>query len=948
VIGFIEQIIAEMPESVLPELKGQCFVFPTRRAVFHFKHVLKKRFKDQAFWAPQVFSINDFILHCTKGSSTDDLRLIYELYEVHRDLYSSDLKFESFYPWGTILLRDFDEIDKYLVDAKQLYTLITSYKEIEDYFSDDDEVKEAIALFRSSLKEKDQSKIQSGFASVWDTLYEIHQAFSERLETKGFGYDGKYYRQLSDQLINETIDLEFSKVTFIGFNALSKAEESIMDSLLVKGIGEIYWDTDKYYLDNKLQEAGKFNREYKRKWQHPNSKWIIHDSFSAEDKFNLIGTVESVGQAKIAHEIVHSKVEAGTLNPEKTGIVMCAEHLLFPVLYSLPQSIEQVNITMGYPLKYTALYGFTETIIDLQKQASAQNGQAFSRKALQRITTNSIVAALFPSETRRLKKLSETEKTGTIDLVLIQKEIGRSKLSSIFENKSSHQELLDWLIDLYTVFFYRQKDLELDSNLNKEMIYHFLVHLIKMKRLFMDSSISVSINLLHKLILESCSQVKVPFSGEPLKGLQIMGFLESRTLDFEELIILSCNEGNIPASRSNKSFIPYSLRQAFGLPTFEDQDAIYAYHFMRLLQRAKKVHLVYNIEAGKMGGQEKSRFLQQLEAELPEGSIEPLIFSRIGVEMLDEFPIKIKKSPEIIRSVKSKLNDRGLSPSALSTYLSCSLRYYFKYVAKMKSVEESNEELNAAEMGTLAHDILENVYKPHIGKTLEAADIKAIRKSGVIQEESQKLLSAAGYVNTTEGLNGINQVMTDILLSLIDKVLEEDAKRCPFTITAIENEAVKVPIIVGDEKVVLTGKIDRVDNHNIVIDYKTGKAVFSGDAKAPEVFIADIFEDSTKSAPLQLYFYNYLLSKSDGNYNPEEATTGVYSFNELNQGIKYLHKGNAVGQEALDIFEEKLVSIIEEILDKEIPFEKTEDEGHCHYCDFNEICQRLDKPPSYS
>jgi len=469
-----------------------------------------------------------------------------------------------------------------------------------------------------------------------------------------------------------------------------------------------------------------------------------------------------------------------------------------------------------------------------------------------------------------------------------------------------------------------------------------------MQRLFADSSLSVSIGLLHKLILESCSQVKVPFSGEPLRGLQIMGFLESRTLDFEELIILSCNEGNIPAARSNKSFIPYSLRQAFGLPTFEDQDAIYAYLFMRLLQRAKKVHLIYNIEAGKMGGREKSRFLQQLEAELPKASISQKIISRLGAEIIEEHPIVINKSPDILKTIKSKLSDSGLSPSALSTYLTCTLRYYFKYVSKMRTVEEINEELNAAEMGTLAHDILEKVYQPYIGKELQAEDIIAIRKSGKIQEHSETLLKKEGYINTAEGLNGINKVMTDILLSLIDKVLSEDEKRCPFTITSLESDAVKVPLEVNGDKVMLTGKIDRVDNHNVVIDYKTGKAKFTGESKAIETFMEDIFQYTDRSAPLQLYFYNYLLSKSDGNYNPEEAKTGVYSFNELNDGIKFLRKGKPVGQEALDLFEQQLIETIEDITNEEVPFKKTEDEAHCHYCDFKEICQRLDKPQNFS
>lgn len=947
--SFLEHIVDDIKLEKPDELLNSCYVFPSKRASLYFRSLLAKKFADKVFWGPSVLSIEEFVNACSSKVPGEEINLVLELYTVYRK-YDPEVVLDRFFNWGQVLLKDFDEADRYMVDTAKLYRNIKEYQELETLFEDSEEIKNAFHAFNKVVQVKDKSQLLNAFMKTWGIISQVRHDFQEHLAKKGIAYQGQLYRELVEQLENGQ-KIPFEKVIFCGFNALATSEERIFETLLGSGIGKAYWDVSDYYMHD-ADDTGKFLKRYRKRWPTESSTWINTDLSKEKKEVDIIGTPEFVGQGKIS-AVELQKVLKDNSNHTRTAIVLGDERLLFPVLYALPEELDSVNVTMGYPLNATTWYSMAESYITLWKTGfEKQSGDTvFGRKEIVNFFSNPLVKTLFEGKNDPLREIQNIKrnkvKFSEIEPVIKNKLI-IAALSSGESGNSLLQSLQDLLVKISLVLKDKQESLE------EEFIYHLVKSIVRLRETLQDNNLKPSPELLLKLLKEVLISVRIPFSGEPLKGVQLMGFLETRALDFENLFLLSLNEGVIPSGRTNVTYIPYAIRKAFKMPTFEEQDAIYSYHFKRLLQRAKKVFLLYNTEVAVDGSGEKSRFLRQIVKELKPYEenikIRDRIISPFIPPQKEYAPIQIKKNSEVLADMNQFVANgtekpRRLSPTTLATYIECSLRFYYKHVARMPEPEEFNEDMDPREFGIIVHRALEKIYNPWIGEEISKKDIKQILADNKISDAVSEAYEENKY-SVKKELQGKNLLNRDIIEQVILKALEQDAKEAPIKIISLETDSLNREIELGGKKVNIGGYLDRLDylpkkDTYRIIDYKTGKVDLLPPSKRMnknfDEYLDEYFTNSKYKSGFQAYYYAYLFHKS----HPEDnITTGIFGLKSVNQGIKYLRNGTTIAPEMLDIYESKLGSLIEEIFNPDVNFAETDDHRKCEYCAYRSICRK--------
>jgi len=497
-----------------------------------------------------------------------------------------------------------------LVDAKNIYQTIYDIKELEAFFGNDDEAIEALRNFRTVLSEKDKTELLRKFLKIWQATGDVYQAFKTHLTEKKLAYEGMLYRELVDLFETKKDKLvdQFDNIYFCGFNALSNAEEKMLDILFKQERGVAFWDSDPIYMENPWHEANMFLKKYEQKWDTIRSYWFREDMLSTPKKIKIIGTVQNVLQTKIAAQLITDEVEKTQATLNNTVLVLADENLLMPTLYSLPEEIKSANVTMGYPAVQSPLYNLIEQLFDLQitRRGVGKNAQYNSGQILKFFNNSYIHTLSEENYPDYIYWLSINRRT-FLKLENIENIVKEDKIKSAFISQKTSKDFLSFLIaflkEIFDYFYDDEQDddKEEDSQKTKhqqekDSIYHFIINIQQLEKRLDDNLHKISITLLKKLTMDYLRLVKIPFTGDIESGIQIMGFLETRTLDFENVFILSVNEGQLPSERKLNSFIPYSVRKAFKMPTFEEQDAIYCYHFYRLLQRAKNVYLIYDTE----------------------------------------------------------------------------------------------------------------------------------------------------------------------------------------------------------------------------------------------------------------------------------------------------------------------------------------------------------------
>ena len=747
-------------------------------------------------------------------------------------------------------------------------------------------------------------------------------------------YEGLAVRQVAEGLYNGSLVSPHSHHVFAGFYSLSRAEEKMISFFLEKGNGEIYADADSYYADDKRQEAGVFIR--KNPLLPASFKWKEELLEKEEKKIEMIGVPLQVLQAKAAGQIINDLPhDSAVMN--NTAIVLPDEQLLMPVLYALPGSVEDINVTMGYPLSASPLFNLTESLFDLQKSFRQKS---FYFKHVVSLLSHPYIQFTDPQGIN--KWLEDFRQKPTIRIQ--QTSVTGNKVSAVLNILFNGYTNLEEALEYFNRFFSMLVDACKNSqpgfqSIEKEYITYFYTRFKKLEEIVQKVEEEITIETFRALFREVLISTRIPFTGEPLKGLQVMGFLETRVLDFENLVILSLNEDVLPPAGHHPSFIPYNIRRAFGLPTYEDNNAISAYHFYRFLQRAKNIYLVYNTEVKNFSGGEKSRFLLQIEHELVKRNPSiKLVHRNVNLEVneLKSSPLEIPKTPEVMKELNRFYEPLSLplkfskkfSASALGLYIACPLQFYFRYIAKLKEPEEQDEYIEAGVLGTILHEAMHSLYKP-LKQIAEKDFEQVIQLAGRAVDEAIK--KEFGEV---EALEGKNILMRNVLIELIRKILEYD-KQTLRSIKYLEEEFTMPVKLTNGNTVHLYGIIDRVDvsDGNLrVVDYKTGTP---DPRKASD--IESLFSSPAYKEQFQTFFYSMLLDHREPGYG---IKAGLFRLKKLSEGISYINGGEVIATEQFDEFLGLTQTILEEIFNPSVPFRQTEDETRCRYCAYKDICNR--------
>ena len=952
--AFLQHIVDDLESQNPLALKDKCYVFPSRRACVYFNDLLQKKFHDKVLWAPTVVSIEEFVQqHTADLTVVDEISLLFRLYEIYKKEAAS-ITFDTFYAWGQTLLKDFDEIDRYLVDANLLYKNLQEVENIEAVFGPDEEVIKAIKGFQEVIDASQEGKLYKEFSATWTIVGKVYNEFRTSLIKDSWAYNGLCYRVLAEQLQDDLLDLPFQQVVFAGFNALSKAEQQIIDSLITKDKALVYIDADRFYLDNEKEEAGYFLRKMRKHWRNNASvRWIITNGFEESKSVDIIGVSQKTAQARAAA----SKLQE---YDAQTAIVLADESLLLPVLYALPEEESNLNITMGYPISGSTTGNLIKAFLRYQASTSiGANSSAFVElNAFRELIDQPAIKHLLPAEIYHLGQSKSRFMSWPLiaEKIQLANENHRHILNLLFTPITDISKAVEVLSQAILELYLLNKDSGRPQEiLDERIIYSVVKYLQNLQSIIAGSELKISFAILEKLVKESLKQMTAPFAGEPLASLQVMGFLETRALDFENLIILSVNEDLLPATGNANTYIPFGIRKAFQLPTFLEHNSIYAYHFFRLLQRAKNITLIYSTQLSVIGSGEKSRFILQLLKRFDNGS-SPVQIKHINLlpqlhtGEVTQAPIIYNKTGLVLEQLEEHINSftekRPLTPTALVDYLTCSLKYYFARILRIREPEEPSAEIDARIFGNILHDVLEKVYEPWVGKEITKVNLEALLKTelaAIVDEAFKGYDKNSGEVSFTK----------HVILYLARRILQNDIKDAPIKIIDLESRinplVYNLPLADG-HTIPLGGKIDRLDQIDVdgrpvtrVLDYKTGKVElkkrkhYQKELAIDDYMMAHFTEPKYKSG-FQIYFYTLLQQR---NYPGQAVNGGILGVKKLGKGVDYLRdEPSPLENEIIDEFEQNLVGLIADLLDKDIPFRQTEDIDRCKYCDFKAICGR--------
>lgn len=947
---FIEKVVQEIIKEKEHDFSSSVIIFPNRRAGLFFKQALSEHI-DRPVWVPKVMSISDFVEKTVPYSIPGDLTLLMELFETYRAL-GIDEPFDKFYPWGGMLMRDFDEIDKYLLDGDTIFRNLKEIKSLEGRFAFEEDEKNALEEFWGSISNDNPDPYQQAFLDIWEINRQLYTRFRDRLAEKGWGYEGMLYRFLAEN--PESCDFgAWDHFVFAGFNALSPAEKAFINHFLNKGTGRILWDADQYYLDDPNQEAGAFlRRQFKADFSRPNGQWIENRLSTDKKHVKVFGVPLNVGQAKALGNILANK--ENDFSSEKTAIILPDEGMLFPVLNALPEGYQDVNVTMGYPLRNTPFYSLFESLIKMQQDAGGGSREKrYYFRSVLNVLLHPFIHPIAPHQIDQRRKAildnneifipaSNLQALGDPDTELFE---------HLFQPVENLNEVFPYFRQVLMIVQEQVKNTEgKTSPVEQSYLYHFYTYLKRLESLTSQYDIDFHLDTFWSLFRQIIQTQQIPFNGEPLKGLQVMGTLETRNLDFENVFVLSANEGQMPPSANSNSYIPFNLRKAFGLPTYEEEDSLFAYHFYRILQRASNIYFFYDTEMSSLQKGEKSRFVYQLENEWANTNPnvvwqEYLLKAPLSTEV--ELPIEVPKGDNVWKSL-SKYLDSGdgnkqsaLSPSAILTYMDCPLQFYFKYVAGLEEEEEVTEEIRPDTLGSIFHDAIAKLYEMHIeenGSEVTEESLKALHDK---IDEALDHGFKKNFSSDLENLQGRNLLIRSIIARQLASVLERDSQEVPFNLLLVEkgHYEASFPVEINQDKyqVWLIGIIDRLDEKDgikRVLDYKTGKIHYNKSQGVP-----DFFTNSGNKTAFQLMWYGYVYNR---NFPKDAIKLGAYPLKEMNQPVNFLFKGNTLDEDSIGYFEEGLKEQLNSLFDPDIPFKQTTDRKVCEQCPYNKICHRQD------
>ncbi len=981
---FLKEVSKELLRRFGNDMSNVTVVFPGKRARLFMNQYLAE-FSDSPVWAPQYKTIDELYAELSPYRKADTIATICELHRIYASIVPDAEPLDEFYGWGEIILSDFDDIDKHMAPADKIFHNVHDLQSIStDFLTEEQE--EALRNFFKNFSKEGNTIIKERFLRLWDIMPDLYAQLKQSLMEQGQLYSGALYREVTERIkADEEIDTNDNIFVFVGFNILDDCEEALFRYYHNRRRALFFWDYDKMYTSDQQWEAGHFINQSRQLF--PNALPEEHfDNLRHLKDITFVATSTDNAQCRYIPDWLNStsnndskKSGSGRRKENETAIVLADEHMLGGVLHSIPQkenittSDEQkkdtyipdtINVTMGFPLAETPVYSFINVLMSMFIDGYDKASKTYRYTFMERVRRH-------PFYNYIKEKVELTAKEPTCEGIL-------ADLIQILDTVSLH-------------YASKQKP-DIYDQLYTEALFQSHLTLCKFQQMMATQEnlpvgmLDINPSTLRRLLKQVFTSTSIPFHGEPAIGLQIMGLLETRNIDFKNLLMLSVGEGILPKKNDDNSLIPYALRESFGLTTIRHKISVFAYYFYRLISHAEHVTLVYNENSSGATSNEMSRFMRQLMAEtdLPIKHIKLMPSNQKTDEMESNC---VAKTDEIIKNLRERFinnPDHKLSPTAINTYLSCKLQFYYKYVANISTKTDIEDGITAALFGTIFHDAA-NLFYMHLiqqygtnvinadmlGQRLQDKQLKIdpfIDASLIInyfkpieddkqKEEEMTRLSklkvedlrhyVASFYKKEKNkslLTGINHIIHKVLLQYLYQLIQYDRIHAPFTLEAMEEDAFFTLRLNDDEEVYTGGRIDRLERNSdgvmTVVDYKTGGK--------PDIMkdIDAIFEHASKNAGYYLQTFIYALAVQSTHNEAVQPT--LFYINKVGKPDQYdrtLQMGTASNNTTVkDIatyreeFVSKLRESVESIFAKDTPFEQTNNANACKYCPYKQLC----------
>ena len=903
---------------------------------------LRQAMKDAAtgpVWSPEIITLQEWVSSKSNLALIESLQQLTELYDVYK-LIGGEEALDEFVSTAQIMLSDFNEVDLQIANAKSFFNYLERLQSLNVYEPGGEPTEYTVRYKR-----------------FWQMFRELYFGLREVLLTKKCGYAGMIFRDVAERI--EALEPDSQRIYLVGFSSLNKTEEIIIKALVDKGIAELIWDTDRYYVEDNFQEAGLSFRKYSRPFKVDKSKQ--NDLIATQARnINIIGVAKNIGQTRVVTDILN-KLNLNERSERQTAVIVPDEKLLNPLLAAIPDSVSALNISMGFPVYESSLAELLKAIFalhDSMERFGSTTGKQlrFYYRNVFDLLHHPYTIFLIPNKgkvTDFMERIRERNWM-MVGFKELAREFDQTEFEDLFWYTNDSGEYLDKILELLESlrkhFLRDTRSGARDLSMDIEILFFVTNTLRNLRNVIGKNKAQFTVASLRKLILENMRPLRIPFDGEPVRGLQIMGMLETRCLDFKNIIIVSMNEGIVPSAKNQQTYIPYEMRREF-LTTHQDKDANAAYLFYRLLQRAENVYLLYNTEGDELGGGEKSRFILQLQHELNKANpltvVNEYVFSVDPPPVMPDNDITIHKDETVMKALTNLLTVKGISPTALNSYINCSLQYYMRYIANLREQDDLEEGIEASTLGTAVHYVLEKLYDSIKGQELSVDFInKIIKDKKHIEELFRKSIEDRFDAESIK--QGKNYLLYRVGLKLIDEFLKReianlqmmDDSGSAIRLLMLEGEMIH-PLTISGTEVRVKGKVDRVEEDNgivSVVDYKTGTPIGSS-IKGDD--IAQFASDPKYAKAMQLMMYAWLYWRSNG--TPDiRLRSGIYWLRNSTRGFDSLRlDGNdIITSAALLQFEGVLNGVLAELLNPEIPFTKTKDAERCANCEFVRICRR--------
>lgn len=941
--SFLRQIAEQYYSAYGKEVSNFCFVFPNKRAGLFFKKELSAVLTGEPIFMPATLSINNLLQVYADLEQAEHITLLFQLYVVYQNVTKSSESFDNFYPLGEMMLKDFNEVDTYLVDVHQIFTHISDLKEIDtrfDYLTP--EQIEVIRHFWSHFLPADEKVLKRSYLNLWQSLETIYTQFQTALAERKIGYEGMISRRVVERMKRgDDLKYDYKGVVFVGFNALNPIEKEVMKYFKKCVNTDFYFDYQSPFLNGNDDFVRQYIKENQMLFP---SHFELEAAVDVPHNVEVVSVASKIGQAKEVYRILNKLFIDKNQNEAsyiRTAVVLPDEQLLLPLLHSIPQQIDTINVTMGFPLAQTPIAGFMQKVVEMQKTIRrTKQAETIYYKTVLPLLRQPYVLLAANKEADEIKREIEEKNFFQVPVELLHE---GDFLTLLFNKCTTVEETVDYFSNIIQAL---EQVIPLSNKMDREYLFFYrkAVNLLKLN--MAETQIELqNVSTVYKLLRQIIGSVRVPFEGEPLAGLQIMGVLETRLLDFDTVIIPSFNDDMLPKKQQNDSLIPYGIRKVFGLPTYEDSEAVFSYNFYRLIYRAKNIYLIYDSrnESGKMG--EISRFYYQLKYlyELP--MTERTVTYEVAARQSEA--ISIPKD-ETICAMLAKFSDsdlkKRLSASSINDYINCPLSFYFGRVLGLSEQDEMSEMMEANTFGSIFHEVMQDIYKPYKNEIITKVLLSEIIKNDYKIESCLMSAFAKHYfkrANEKIEMTGYSLLMARIIKKYVLKTLHFDKQRAPFTFLEGEQNILTQISLPNGQKVNVKVIIDRVDEKDglvHIIDYKTGKVTkgLTFDDMA-ELFTAS---PQRPKEIMQTFLYSMIYTQQ----YKKEICPNVYSFKQLKDlpdiSFSYQKEEILKYSTVAEEYERLLKSCLEKLFDKSVPFTQTEDVENCKYCPFIKICRR--------